>query len=219
MSKKRLSKGEKLERGASWVIGVILLAIILVVVIFFVRQKLYGPVFKYKGYQVTKVMPKGTSAVIYSLRAPIRIYASTKTYHINLYNDPRKLKDIEVENTTREVLLDPKPKHVYLTFDPELPNQGYVGLATTEIARILGYNGVFQLPVSGAVTKKVAGLENKTVTCNDSDENNLVIEFRYANETKIFVDEHYWRCVIVQGTNKDELLRAADKTILTLLGI
>lgn len=219
MGNKRFSKRQKVERSAGLIIGVILISIILVTAIIVVRQKFSGPTFEYKGYKVTKVDLKGTTVTLYVLRAPVRIYAATNLHYINLYNDPRKLEDIEVENTTREVLLDPKPRQVYLTFDPDMPYKGYVAKATTQMARILGPNGIFKFRITAAVTKSFPGLENRTITCDDSSEYDVVIEYRYANETKIFVDEHYWRCIIIQGKDKDEIVRASDKSILTLLGL
>lgn len=218
MVKKKLSKKERIEKTAGLIVGTIILAIIFTTAIFFIKQKYFGSTFEYKGYKVTKVKPEGTSAVFYVLRAPIRIYGETKVYYINLYNDPRTLQNISVEDTTREVLLDPKPKHVYITFDPDMPKKGYIALAATELARILGLNGIFKFAVSGAVTKDI-GLENKTITCEDSSENVLVIELKYSNTTNIYVDETKWRCVIVEASNEYNLLRASDKVVLTLLGL
>ena len=47
----------------------------------------------------------------------------------------------------------------------------------------------------------------------------LVIELRYAEKNRIYVDERGWRCVIIEGKDKDELIKAADKTVLALLGL
>lgn len=219
MKKKRLTKKEKIEKNAAWIVSVILISIILVVAVFFIRQKLLGPTFDYKGYKVTEFQIEGINVDFYDLRAPIRIYGGTGMYHIILRNDPRELQDIEVGETTRKVLLDPKPRQVYLTFDPEMPNKGYVAVAIGQIAKIIGTTGVFELPVTGAVTKEIEGLENKTITCDNSGKYDLVINLEYADETRVFVDEHSQRCVKVQGTDEYELIKAADKVVLTLLGI
>lgn len=219
MEKRILSKRQRIERTAGWIIGVILLAIILVTTILFIRQQFFGPVFEYKGYEVTRVSPKGTTMTVHMLRAPIRIYGFTNIHYITLNNDPRTLEYIEVEETTREVLLDPKPTQIYLAFDPDMPNKGHVAIATTEIARVLGKNGPFNLKLTGAVTKSAEGLEDRVANCEDSGERDLVIEFRYGDETKVYVDELFWRCVIVQGTDEIELIKAADKTVLTILGL
>lgn len=221
MKRRKLTKKERTEKNIGWVVGVILVAVIMVVAIFFIRQKFFGPTFDYKGYKVTEVNPKGTNAIIYVLRAPITIYGATRIHYLNLYNDPRELQYIEVENTTRKVLLDPKPKHVYVSFDPDMPKQAYVAQAYTQVIRILGPGGVFRLSITASVTKDIEGLENQnlTATCNDSKPDILVIELRYSNETRIWVDEQYWRCVRVEGTDENEIIRAADKVVLTLLGL
>ncbi len=209
-----------IERKASIVIITVILAIVIVTAILLVRQKYFGPKFKYKDFEVTKFTPEGTTVQLYSLRVPVRIYASTDIYHIYLRNDPRTLSNISVENTTREVLLDPKPEHVYLTFDPEMEERGKIAVALSQVSRVLGSagGGIFKFPVTGAVTKFTEGL-NGTITCGNSNEENVVILFQYANETAIWVDETAWRCIIVQGRNADELIRAADRATLTLLGI
>ncbi|MBU2496852.1 MAG: hypothetical protein KJ767_02230 [Nanoarchaeota archaeon] len=220
-TKKKLSKKEKLERSVSWIIGIILISILIVVAIFFIRQKYFGPTFEYKDYKVTRVMPEGTTAIMYVLRVPIRIYGSTDIYYIYLRNDPRELQDIPVDENTRKTIIDPKPSQVYLTFDPEMGEGGKISLATMQLARILGTSGVFRLNVNGAVTKDIGGLEDKKITCEDSSSLNeiVVIEFEYGEETKISVDKNYWRCIKIQAKNGDELIKAADKAILTLLGI
>jgi len=214
--RRRLSKR---ERNTGWIIGTILVATIMVVAIFYIRQTYFGPVFEYKGYKVLKNQPAGFTEPIYVLRAPIRIYGSTELHFVNLYNDPRGLEDIEVEPTTRVVLLDPKPDQVYITFDPDMENKGHIALASTEIARALGTNGIFRMRVNGAITKSVEGLESRVFTCDDSSETQLIVELRYAEETKVFVDEHFWRCIVVQGKDEVELLRASDKVVLALLGL
>ena len=91
-----------------------------------------------------------------------------------------------------------------------------------QVSNAVGVNGIFRIPTTGAVTREIQGRPesaNLTKTCADSSEKELVIEFRYANETKVYVDETGWRCVIVEGKDKDELIKAADKTVLTLLGL
>lgn len=218
MKIKKISKKEKAEKGAGWIIGIILVSIILVAAILFVRQKFFGPTFEYKGYDVSRVNFEGSDPY-YSLKAPIRIYGFTNLYFITLNNDPRTLEDIEVEENTRDALLAPKPTQIYLTFDPDMSNKGHIAVATTEIARVLGRNGPFNLKLNGAVTKSVSGLEDRVAACDDSGERTLVIEFKYGEETEIYVDENYERCVIVQGTNEKELIEAADKTVLTILGL
>ncbi|MBU2496779.1 MAG: hypothetical protein KJ767_01835 [Nanoarchaeota archaeon] len=217
--KKKISKKDKLEKSVSWIIVIILISILIIVAIFFIRQKFFGPTFEYNGYEVTRVRPEGTTVTMYVLRTPVRIYASTQIYYSNLRYDPRELKDIPVEETTREVLLDPKPTQVYLTFDPDAEDKGHIALSMNEVARILGTSGLFLLPVSTGVTKEVEGLEEKKITCDNSNESVPVIDFRYGDETKIYVDETYWRCIVVQGKDKDEMVRSGNKLVLTILGI
>lgn len=214
------SKRERVEKSAAWVVGVIIASVVLAAVILTIRYSMNN--FEYKGYDVKKVIPKGTTATFYVVKVPVRIYGAVNSYYLFLRNDPRELESLEVEGTAREVLLDPKPERVYLTHSPDMENISYVGLAMLQVSNVIGVNGIFKIPTTGAVTREIRGVPesvNLTKTCADSSETELVIEFRYANETRVYVDETGWRCVIIEGRNKDELIGAADKTVLALLGL
>ena len=213
-------KKERVERAAGWFVGAIIASVVLAALILTVKYNTAN--FEYKGYDVKKVTPKGTTATFYVVKVPIRIYGATNNYYLFLRNDPRELESLEVEGTAREVLLDPKPEKVYLTHSPDMENISYVGLAMLQVSNVIGMNGVFKIPTTGAVTREIGGRPesiNLTKTCSDSSEKVLVIEFRYANKTRVYVDETGWRCVIIEGKDKDELIGAADKTVLALLGL
>ncbi|HIH18220.1 MAG TPA: hypothetical protein HA282_02050 [Nanoarchaeota archaeon] len=211
---------ERTEKSAAWLVIVIIASVVLAAVILTLRYNESN--FKYKGYDVKKVTPKGTTATFYVVKVPIRIYGTVNNYYLFLRNDPRELEGLEVEGTAREVLLDPKPEKVYLTHSPDMQNISYVGLAMLQVSNVIGVNGIFGIPTTGAVTREISGRAesaNLTKTCADSSEKVLVIEFRYAEKNRIYVDERGWRCVIIEGKDKDELIKAADKTVLALLGL
>ncbi len=213
-------KSKDIDKKIGMFILIVVIAIIVAITVIAVRRTLTSPTFKYEGLTVNRFVLEGTNATFYSMRTPVKIYGNVKIYDILLRNDPRKLQDIEVSEGIQEKILAPKPDQFYFTFDPDAPEKGYIGIAMAEVSRVLGtYNyAILQIPVTGASTRPIEGF-NESITCEDSSNKKVVVLFQYANSTEILVNESYERCIILQGKDGNEIIRAADKLVLEILGI
>ena len=53
-------------------------------------------------------------------------------------------------------------------------------------------------------------------TCDDSKDKVSVILLELANKTEVMVKD---KCIIIKGETEEDLIRAADRLVLTLLGV
>lgn len=135
-------------------------------------------------------------------------------------NDPRKLEDIPIETDyVRNVVAGKNV--VYITENPYDDLKGPTLVAAREIAIPLSL--LYGAEVNKTLTQTSEELDiplvDQTIkTCEDSDENTLVILQRLGDETAVFEEEG---CLVVQGKSPDEMeiIRAADRLYLTMIGI
>ncbi len=135
-------------------------------------------------------------------------------------NDPRDLEDIEIPVDYVRNLFAGK-SIVYITEDPHEGLTGRALVAANEMAIPLVL--LYGMEVNKTLTQTSEDLtipieEQIVVTCEDSDEDTVVILQRLGSGTKVFEEEG---CLVVQGDSSDEmeLIRAADRLYLTLIGI
>lgn len=135
-------------------------------------------------------------------------------------NDPRNLEDIPIETDYVRSMVSGK-NVVYITEDPYADLKGPTLVAAREIAIPLSL--LYGAEVNKTLTRTSEELDipltDQTVkTCEDSDENTLVILQRLGDETAVFEEGG---CLVVQGKSPDEMeiIRAADRLYLTMIGI
>ncbi len=126
--------------------------------------------------------------------------------------DPRNATAIPIaEQAVKQIFTAQK---VYITFNPNQKNLSKIAVAAVEISRILALYGI---PVTAAYTED-ANPVNPDVpikTCNDVSDTVTVL---YLGIGKTEIDT-YGGCVLVTGETTDELILAADKLGMHLLGI
>jgi hypothetical protein len=135
-------------------------------------------------------------------------------------NDPRKLEDVPIDvDYVRNIVAG---KNVfYITEDPSDDLRGPTLVAAREIAIPLSllYGAEVNKTLLKTSEELDISLEEQPVrTCEDSDDTTLVIWQRLGNETAVFEENG---CLIVQGKSPDEMeiIRAADRLYLTMIGI
>ena len=132
---------------------------------------------------------------------------------IPIISDPYSIEDIPILNEVKTKILD--KDGVYITLDPYGSSKSV--LAAIEINRVLGTNdyGVFKIPTQSA-TYKPTNTTFPYITCTDATKQIGVIYLLVENKTRI---ASLGECVVVEGKDYDDLIKAADKLTLHLLGV
>ena len=134
-------------------------------------------------------------------------------YTLVLRNDPLSLENIPLEgNINTRIYGD---EEIYVTINPNANLSAKATVAALEIDKIIDNEYLYGIPVHSAMT-----LENKfgypVKSCYDGTDASTVIWLTLGSETKVYTEEY---CIIIVGTDEDELIRAADRMIYQLLGI
>ena len=132
---------------------------------------------------------------------------------IPFINDPYSLEEISIVNEVKNKLLN--KEGIFVTLDPNSGSKSV--LAAVEITRVIGTSdyGVFKIPTQVATTTQT----NTTypyITCNDATKQIGVVYLWLKNQTRIF---SLGECVVVEGKDYDDLIKASDKLTMHLLGI
>lgn len=157
-----------------------------------------------------------------------RIQRGEQPYDIPFYFDPNNLSDIKLENNSIRVLskmIAKAPKAydtVFLSVQPNMSSMA--AIAAIEIGRMVGnrYN-LLNYSTKSALTAPLEGQEDFPVrNCSNAFNRTAVIEFQISDKTEItsaIGPNGLLDCIIIQGPNEKELIRAADKLSYVLLGI
>lgn len=132
---------------------------------------------------------------------------------IPIINDPYSIEKIPILNEVKSKILN--KQGIFVTLDPYGDSKSV--LAAIEITRVIGTNdyGVFKIPTQSA-TFKPTNTTFPYVTCVNATKQIGVIYLFTRNETRI---ASLGECVVVEGNNYDNLVKAADKLTLHLLGV
>ena len=178
--------------------------------------------YEYNGFTFSKVRLESAPKLVFH---QLRVYNGNSVYELPFRNGPESLESIPVTNlsvawlksATESENYNILAKSVYLTFSPKLSG-GDLAIAGGEIAKVLGTSnyGIYKIPTGGAVTESIEGKNSIVRTCNNATRDMGIILLSIGNETKVYSDKD---CVIVQGTNYVNLIKAADRFIYELLGI
>ena len=129
--------------------------------------------------------------------------------------DPRNASSIGFyESVVQQILSAQK---VYITFDPNTEDKAKMAVATAEIARI---TSLYNLETVGAYIKDSdPPSPNVPIrTCDDVQEFTTVIQLGIDNSTDTNIKNENG-CITVFGKTADELINAADKLGMNLIGI
>jgi hypothetical protein len=134
-------------------------------------------------------------------------------YLLGLRNDPASLEDIKVEGVLNTRIFN--DEQIWLTINPNANLTAKTTVAVLEVDKVIDNENFYGIPANAAMT-----LENEygypVKSCYDGNDKSTVIFFTLGSETKVFTDEY---CIIIVGTDEYEIIRAADRFVLTLLGV
>ena len=127
------------------------------------------------------------------------------------YYGPKEVEGIPIEGNL--AVID-SVGTIQMTFPPELDST--VVLAGVELSKILSkkYN-IYNKDIVNGVQEAYNGTY-PVITCDNVTESAMVISLELGNETMIKEDNG---CVTLTGTSSDELLKAADRLLFTLLHV
>ncbi|MBI5797377.1 hypothetical protein HZA98_00550 [Candidatus Woesearchaeota archaeon] len=157
-------------------------------------------------FNVTKVSNSDTRITIY-------VGSDQQPYDLILRNDPLSLENISVSGTVNTRIFN--AKHVFITINPEANLSGKTTLAALEIDKIIDNPLLYNLSTTSAMTLP-NDMGYPEVSCYDATSERSVILLTLGSETQVFTDGY---CIIIEGTTEDNIIRAADRFDLTLLGI
>lgn len=212
-------KKEDENRNIKALLYVITFLILITGVIFFLfgENSIFGDKYTYENKNTGdkfsfKKEKIDENLVLHTLTA-YSIYQRTgHKYDISFRNDPKELEALSIDDVRKNIL---GKERLYITLDPNYKGKAVV--ASVELARILGQAewGVFKIPTSAATIEKT-NTTYPVVTCKDVSSRVGVIWLRLGNTTSV---TSYKGCVIVEGTDYDNLIKAADKLAYYLLGV
>jgi hypothetical protein len=136
-----------------------------------------------------------------------------KPYILGLRYDPLSVEDIPVEGTLHTRIFD--DEEVFVTIHPEAGLTSTTTIAALEIDKIIDNKNLYNIKVSSAFTIP-HGDETPVKTCADATSKETVIWLTLADDTIVYTEGN---CIVIAGTDEEEIVRAADRFVLTLLGV
>lgn len=126
--------------------------------------------------------------------------------------DPRELEDISINPNAVDKILN--ARKVYISFSPNQQEIYKIGIAKVQIERLLN---AYQIPVVGAYSEDSDPIDPNVPVknCSDSTDWTPVIMLEISDTTQITSGD----CIYVRGNNHDNLILAADKLGMHLVGI
>lgn len=132
--------------------------------------------------------------------------------NLRLRTDPRDIKNIPSEEDIKTKLFP--TSLIFITLKPDLSSTSVI--AAREISRITGHASLFRTTTLGALTGESDNEEVPVITCTNATQKQKVINLKLSDTTKISSSNN---CIIIEGETEKDLIRAADKLVLQLLGI
>ncbi|MFH1637064.1 MAG: hypothetical protein ABIB71_01415 [Candidatus Woesearchaeota archaeon] len=200
--------------GTDKILYFLLAALILFGVFIFINQKygLIGNKYEWSNGATTFTVYKIKNGEVNFYRIPVFFDKGNEYYPLTLRYGPREVDDIAVEGSPKEIIRD--DQKLFLSVAPIQDYTVRTAIGMKEIEEVLVSKYFYGKPVEYAVTQEYG---NKTIaTCSDAKPMNSVIWFTLGDTTKVHAEGD---CIVVQGTTEDEIVRAADRLVLNILGI
>ena len=185
------------------IMGILLLS--LFVGIMYYKKSYEKAFFSYNGFDFKRVK-NGYEMSIY-------INEQKTPNVISLRSDPRDLEDIPLDPL---VYLLPKKEQIFATINPYDNLTGVTAMAVLELDKIIDNPFLYRIPLNASFTEPYEGKGIGVKTCKDADEKTAVLWLRLEDQTRVYEDNG---CLIVAGVKEDDLIRAADRILYTILGI
>ncbi len=197
------------EKSNTIIIILLLLFIIGTFSVYLYQKNRYKQVyFDYNGFAVHKTTDKAGNNIY---QTEIFLGDNPQPYLITTRYSPKDIEDIDVYNNLKEDLIK---KEIYITMDS---NSSAVSvLAATEISKITGNMLLYNIPTHGALISPVEGKNNTIKTCEDVTQDQAIILLKQTDQSKIYSQDG---CIIIEGKDEFDLIKVANRLILTLLGI
>lgn len=140
-----------------------------------------------------------------------------KNYEIPLRNKPKDLESILIHPEVKQKILN--SRGIFISMDPELDQKA--SIAAIQLAKVIGTAdyGVFKIPTQGAFTQPINITNNQDYpvkTCDDATPDIRVIMITLGGENTAYVTAN---CVIIKGTDGDNLIKVAEAVVLNLLNV
>ena len=141
-------------------------------------------------------------------------------YIYRFRNKPEDLENLDLEEGIMNKLNRPSGLNlIYVTRDQDLNEKAdnNVILAVAAFEPILGNEdyGLYQVKIKNVYTTQAKDIP--AVTCKGVSATDAVIYLKIGNETRVYSEDN--GCVIIQGRNGDELIKAAEKFGYHLIGM
>ncbi len=134
-------------------------------------------------------------------------------YYISIRHDPQSLEDIPISlGNPRESLK--YAKRAFITMDPADNLTSKATLAALDIDKVIDNGYFYNIPVNASVSSPYFNFP--VITCENTTEETTVIWLKKSEKTEIVENNN---CILVTGKDENELLRAADRLSLYLIGI
>ena len=146
----------------------------------------------------------------------VAIEQEGQPYYIAFYNHPTELEDIKIEHGIEQKLLSlGKKDQIYITLKPN--SDSSLVIASVELAKLTGERyDILGVPTKGALTQEGFGDEIPVITCDDSDDNTIVIWLDIELKNSIYSKEN---CIILEAKSANESIMVADRLAYAILGI
>ena len=131
---------------------------------------------------------------------------------VRLRHGPRELEDIPIIGNLIPIIK--QSNQIYVTINPFANLTGKTTIAALEIDKFIDNKYLINKPVNSAFTKPYGNYSVKT--CADAIDRTVVIRLELGDETKIYSEGD---CIIIEGQDEFDLIKAADRLVLYLIGI
>ena len=140
------------------------------------------------------------------------MYIKDFRYILEIYNDPASLEKIEVDRSAKNKILD--DKQVFITWSPTEDFRQMTVFIYNDLKKVIAEPDIFNISVGFAQTSEY---KNYTVMdCKDATPKQSVILLKIGEPTSILTEGN---CIILQGKDETEIMKAADRLIYLLLGV
>ena len=134
-------------------------------------------------------------------------------YYLGFRTDPRELDSITID--LEAVTIISSANKIYTSVNPE-DTGGKVAVAVLELDRAISL--LNPVKITEAFYKEAVP-ENPNVPlkgCKDSTADQVIIEFRIDVQESVYVED---KCVVVEGTSSNSLIKASTRLGYALVGI
>ena len=157
-------------------------------------------------FNVTKVSDTETYVTLY-------VGKNQQPYAIDMRNDPLSLENISVEGMVNTRVYG--DVEIYITINPHANLSSKTTIAALEIDKIIDNPLLYNISVSSAMTLPNS-LGYPVKSCHDGTDDTTIIWLTLGSETTVYTENN---CIVIVGTDEDNIIRAADRFVYQLLGI